>query len=65
VTCRPTSTPRRYGRRALDEPTIDFLVRLDADLSRGVSADVTDDLRRLVGRSATPLLDGLRALHTR
>jgi NAD(P)H dehydrogenase (quinone) len=51
--------------QGLDEATIDFLVALDADLAHGVSADVTDDLRRLIGRPATPLLDGLRALHTR
>lgn len=51
--------------QGLDEPTIAFLVRLDADLASGVSADATHDLRRLIGRPATPLLDGLRALHNR
>jgi NAD(P)H dehydrogenase (quinone) len=50
--------------QVLDEPTIAFLVQLDTDLARGVSANVTDHLRRLIGRPATPLLDGLRALHT-
>lgn len=49
--------------QGLDEPTITFLVRLDADLARGVSADATDDMRRLIGRRTTPLLDGLRTLH--
>jgi NAD(P)H dehydrogenase (quinone) len=51
--------------QGLDGPTAAFLVRLDADLAEGVSADVTDDLRRLIGRPATPLLDGLRAMYTR
>lgn len=51
--------------QGLDEPTAAYLIKLDADLARGVSADVTDDLRQLTGRPATPLLDGLRALHTR
>jgi NAD(P)H dehydrogenase (quinone) len=51
--------------QGLDEPTINFLVQLDADLSHGVSADATDDLRRLIGRPATPLVEGLRALHSR
>ncbi|MFF5287905.1 SDR family oxidoreductase [Paractinoplanes globisporus] len=49
--------------QGLDEPTIAFLVQLDADLAHGVSADATDHLRHLIGRPATPLLDGLRALH--
>jgi NAD(P)H dehydrogenase (quinone) len=55
----------RLRRQGVDEPTIDFLVQLDADLASGVSADATDDLHRLIGRPTTPLLDGLRALHTR
>jgi NAD(P)H dehydrogenase (quinone) len=51
--------------QGVDQQTIAFLVKLDADLSRNVSADVTGDLRRLIGRPTTPLLDGLRALYTR
>lgn len=50
--------------QGLDEETIAFLVQLDADLAAGVSAEVTDDLRRLIGHPTTPLVDGLRALHT-
>lgn len=68
VTYRDLSTDEHAAAlraQGLDGPTIDFLVRLDADLARGVSADVTDDLRRLIGRPTTPLLDGLRALHSR
>ncbi len=49
--------------QGLDDATIDFLVQLDADVSHGVSAEVTDDLRRLIDRPSTPLVDGLRALH--
>jgi NAD(P)H dehydrogenase (quinone) len=49
----------------VDEETITFLVTLDADLAAGVSADATDHLRTLIGRPTTPLVDGLRALHTR
>ncbi len=51
--------------QGLDEQTTAFLVQLDADLAGGVSAEATDDLRRLIGRPTTPLLEGLRALHTR
>ncbi|HYJ70634.1 MAG TPA: NAD(P)H-binding protein [Nocardioidaceae bacterium] len=47
----------------VDEETVTFLVNLDADLASGVSADATDDLRQLIGRPTTPLVDGLRALH--
>jgi NAD(P)H dehydrogenase (quinone) len=46
--------------RGLDAATADFLTRLDADLARGVSAEVTTDLRELIGRPITPLLTGLR-----
>jgi hypothetical protein len=53
------------GPQGLDEETIAFLVQRDADLAAGVSAEVTDDLRRLIGHPTTPLVEGLRALHTR
>jgi NAD(P)H dehydrogenase (quinone) len=49
--------------QGLDEATATFLVRLDADLARNVSAEVTDDLRRLVGRPTRPLLEGLHDLY--
>lgn len=45
--------------RGLDATTADFLTRLDADLARGVSAEATADLRTLINRPTTPLLDGL------
>jgi len=46
----------------LDEGTAGFVVTLDADIRRGDLADATSDLRDLIGRPTTPLLDGLRAL---
>ena len=49
----------------LDDPTVDFLVQLDADVAAGVSAEATDQLRHLIGRPTTPLLDGLRAAAAR
>lgn len=45
--------------RGVDPATADFLTQLDADLARGVSAEVTADLRNLIGRPTTPLLAGL------
>ncbi|MCK6065223.1 MULTISPECIES: NAD(P)H-binding protein [Microbacterium] len=45
----------------IDETTAGFLVQLDADLARGVSAEVTNELEQLIGRPPTPLIDGLRA----
>ncbi len=46
----------------LDAGTIGFVVQLDADIRAGVLGDATTDLRTLIGRPSTPLLDGLRAL---
>ncbi|MEZ0446546.1 SDR family oxidoreductase [Cellulomonas sp. ICMP 17802] len=45
----------------LDEGTAGFVVTLDADIRRGDLADATADLRTLLGRPTTPLVDGLRA----
>ena len=50
----------RLLRAGMDETDADFLVQLDADLARGVSADATDHLEQLIGRPPTPLVDGLR-----
>ena len=44
----------------LDEGTAGFVATLDADIARGVLADATSDLRTLIGRPTTPLVDGLR-----
>ncbi|WP_028046019.1 SDR family oxidoreductase [Cellulomonas sp. URHE0023] len=46
----------------LDEGTIGFVVTLDADIARGDLADVTSDLRDLIGRPTTTLVDALRGL---
>jgi NAD(P)H dehydrogenase (quinone) len=46
----------------LDEGTIGFVVALDADIARGELADATSDLRDLIGRPTTPLVDALRGL---
>ncbi|MBO3085253.1 SDR family oxidoreductase [Cellulomonas fengjieae] len=45
----------------LDEGTAGFVAALDADIARGDLADATSDLRTLIGRPTTPLVDGLRA----
>ncbi|GEL98905.1 SDR family oxidoreductase [Cellulomonas terrae] len=44
----------------LDEGTAGFVATLDADIRRGDLADATPDLRTLIGRPTTPLVDGLR-----
>ncbi|WP_029291799.1 SDR family oxidoreductase [Cellulomonas sp. HZM] len=44
----------------LDEGTAGFVVALDQDTARGLLAEVTPDLRDLVGRPTTPLADTLR-----
>lgn len=46
----------------LDAGTVGFLVAVDADIRAGVLGDATSDLRDLLGRPTTPLLEGLRAL---
>lgn len=48
----------------LPEQLIGFLVALDANIAAGDLADATGDLRTLIGRPTTPLVDGLRALAT-
>lgn len=46
----------------LDEATAGFVAALDANAAEGTLADTsTGDLRRLIGRPTTPLVDGLRA----
>jgi len=46
----------------LDDGTIAFVVALDEGTARGELADVTADLRTLIGRPTTPLVETLRAL---
>ena len=46
----------------LDEGTAGFVAALDANTADGALADTsTGDLRRLIGRPSTPLVEGLRA----
>lgn len=45
----------------LDEGTAGFVATLDADIRRGDLAGATSDLRTLIGRPTTTLVDGLRA----
>ncbi|WP_199421568.1 SDR family oxidoreductase [Actinotalea solisilvae] len=45
----------------LDEGTAQFVVALDGDTRRGLLAGGSSDLRDLLGRPTTPLLDALRA----
>ena len=45
----------------LDEGTAGFVAALDAGTAAGTLADTsTGDLRRLLGRPTTPLVEGLR-----
>lgn len=44
----------------LDEGTAGFVAALDANTAAGTLADTTGDLRRLIGRPTTPLVQGLR-----
>ncbi|MCX7523463.1 SDR family oxidoreductase [Microbacterium sp. STN6] len=44
----------------LDEGTASFVVTLDGDIRGGALAEVTSDLRTLIGRPTTPLEQGLR-----
>lgn len=68
VTYRDLSSEEHLAElreQGVDEATANFLVALDADLSRNVSAEATDQLRRLIGHPTTPLVEGLRALVSR
>jgi NAD(P)H dehydrogenase (quinone) len=48
-------------RAGLDEGTVGFVVGLNHNISEGTLAEVTTDLRTLIGRPTTPLVEGLRA----
>lgn len=45
----------------LDSGTIGFVVALDGNIRDGLLGDTSGELRTLLGRPTTPLLDGLRA----
>lgn len=44
----------------LDEGAAGFVAATDANIAEGSLAEVTHDLSRLIGRPATPLVEGLR-----
>ncbi|MDT0328458.1 SDR family oxidoreductase [Nocardiopsis lambiniae] len=46
----------------LDEGTAGFVAALDGNIRDGALGEPTGDLRRLIGRPSTPLVDTLRAL---
>jgi NAD(P)H dehydrogenase (quinone) len=48
----------------LDAGTAQFVAALDGTSAEGTLADASSDLRRLIGRPTTPLVDGLRAALT-
>jgi len=45
----------------LDEATVGFVTTLNRNIRDGALAEVTPDLRTLIGRPTTPLVEGLRA----
>jgi NAD(P)H dehydrogenase (quinone) len=60
---RVTVDEHRAGLEAagLDAGTIGFVIAMDENTANGELADVTGDLRTLIGRPTTPLVDALRA----
>ena len=60
---RVTVDEHRAGMEAagLDAGTIGFVIAMDENTANGELADVTGDLRTLIGRPTTPLVDALRA----
>ncbi|SMF39282.1 NAD(P)H dehydrogenase (quinone) [Cellulosimicrobium cellulans J34] len=64
VTYRRVSSDERRElllAAGLDAGTAGFVVTMDGDIRDGLLAETTGDLRRLLGRPTTPLVDGLRA----
>jgi NAD(P)H dehydrogenase (quinone) len=63
VTYQPV-TPQEHldilRSAGLDDGTAQFLVTLDGDTGRGLLAETSGTLRRLIGRPTTPLVDALR-----
>ncbi len=45
----------------LDADTVDFILALDDGIRDGLLGETTGDLAELIGRPATPLVEGLRA----
>ena len=43
----------------LDEGTIGFVTTLDSNIADGVLAETSGELRELIGRPTTPLVEGL------
>lgn len=44
----------------LDEGTVGFLLAMDANIAAGLLSDATDEVRSLLGRPTTPLVETLR-----
>ncbi len=55
-----TSTARRSLAAGLDEGTVGFVLAMDANIADGLLADATDEVRSLIGRPTTPLVETLR-----
>ncbi|WP_395729830.1 SDR family oxidoreductase [Nakamurella sp.] len=63
VTYRSVDGPTLVGilqQVGLDAGTAGFVAQMDDDIAHGALAEVTGELSKLIGRPATPLLDGLR-----
>lgn len=46
----------------LPAPVVELLVSLDADISRGLLAETSGELRKLIGRATTPMPETVRGL---
>ena len=65
VVYKPVSTEQHIEilkAAGLPEEVAGFVATINGDIARGALADVTTDLRTLIGRPTTPLIDGLRHL---
>jgi NAD(P)H dehydrogenase (quinone) len=56
----PNEHRRILLRAKIPKAAAAFVVQLDADIAAGALADATSDLRDLLGRPTTPLVDALR-----
>ena len=64
VVYTPVSTEQHEAilrSSGLDEGTIGFVTTLDSNIADGVLAETSGELRELIGRPTTPLVEGLAA----